>query len=156
MKRFRRWLDAWLAANDMTGDKIARKAKLSPRIVYAIRRDERKWLHLSTVDAILCAAGETRLLGCFHALPGEKLKPVPRMPRPAGKRLDRSTRCCSGDDCARPWGHGPNGRFCKHHGEELDRVFAALNPKAKDKAEFDSRRRKAWVQGKAASVEVTA
>jgi hypothetical protein len=128
--RFAKWLEAWLKANETSGDRIAKAAGISPRVVYAIRRGERQWLHLDTVDAILCATGEARLLDCFHRPDGKQLRPLPKAA--LLRRPDRSARCRSGDACSKTWGFGPNGRFCEHHGAELNVVMAQLKPRSRN------------------------
>lgn len=148
MQKFREWLEGWLVANDVTAEGLSRIAGVHPRVVRAIRKGERKWLHCSTVDALLCGTGNPHLLGCFHALEGETLQPVPKH-RPRRTTVAKKvvpTTCRSGDDCARPAGHGPNGHFCAEiHGPELDRIFAVLNPTTR--AQRDQRRR-SFVKGK--------
>lgn len=148
VSRFVEWLNTWLEVNETTGDQLAKQAGISPRVLYAVRREGRQWLHLDTVDAILIAAGAIDLFGCFHSANGEPLMPLPRQYRPR-KVTDKSTRCRSGDDCARRWGHGPNGRFCVHHGAELERIFAELRPNSAKQSEI---RRRLFAKGRAGEV----
>lgn len=148
---FLAWLEDYVAIH--SADEFARLARAAgcpKRSMAHFRRQS--LVRARTVEDFLAAAGAE--LDIHLLYPGDEAAPVV----PTVKRQPKSGmgRCRSGDGCARDAGRGPNGRFCEHHGLELDRVFAALNPTAEQQPDFDKRRRRAFVNGNAARVEVGA
>ncbi|HZL17753.1 MAG TPA: hypothetical protein VFG23_08410 [Polyangia bacterium] len=129
------WLDAYLEINQTSLSTLCAAAgyatPLSPSHLRRYRR-----IQITTVGRLLDAAG------CgdqWHALyPTENGAEIPlalEAPRPAVVTTAPPRRCRSGDDCAHVAGHGPNGRFCEHHGAELDRIFAVMQAEHLERSE---------------------
>ena len=146
VKRLQDWLVAWLGDHDVTGRALAEKVGVHERVIYAICTGERKYVNLDTLDGILCATGQPGLLGCFFSPNGGRLEPLPPPRNRPRRNAIPAGRCRSGDRCPRRDGHGPDGRFCVHHGAELDRIAEVINPQGK-KARDHQRRAFAKGQG---------
>lgn len=120
----RAWLWAWKARNpEVTWRELSDRVGVVERVMYSIRSGTCQKNELAVVARILDALGEP---GDLHRLyPADGSKPIlPAKPKVRKQVVPRT--CRSGDNCPRPLGHGPNGRFCTHHGAELDRILAEM------------------------------
>ena len=149
------WLEGWMCDTGTTLSALSRRAGYST--AYSFNHFRRSpMLQVRTVGRFLDAAGcPDQWYALYPTVDGAE---IPRLFTTAKRRRQTAPpgTCRSGDNCARPAGHGPTGRFCEHHGAELDRIFAELNPTSEQARDFNERRRKAFVNGAAHRVQVAA
>jgi hypothetical protein len=119
------WLEAWLTDTGVSMSELSHRAGYGrPLSLSHLQR----WptVQVRTVGRLLDATGCSDQ---WHALyPTENGAEIPLLL--AAKRASRpntTVTCRSGDRCPRSAGHGPNGRFCEAHGDELERIARDLN-----------------------------